>query len=264
MSKTRGRRLARFRSLFDRPKKQQGPEYPTLPWLLSPPPPDPGILVQDMAALMGRHNDNMARSMLSNNTVSQPESSTLTATMILECVRQLEAQTPVSLTHMSDLLMPGLIGLGAAIVRGSIDDAAYRGAERPENYPELVTQWGRALYSGGEYPRIDFETVARSKERARSLLKSLLIPEQWAEFEASREVTERINGCEFKLSPGGMIQARKPRLVGTVSERWCISPNPYADGNDYMPDEDKLIGQLLHLRAGPDRLRAMSNVFPGA
>ncbi len=76
-------------------------------------------------------------------------------------------------------------------------------------------------------------------------------------------VTERIDGCEFKLRPGGMIEARKQRLLGRfVSERWCISPDPYADKNDYMPDEDKLIGQLLHLRAGPDKLRRQANVFP--
>ena len=30
-----------------------------------------------------------------------------------------------------------------------------------------------------------------------------------------------------------------------------------------MPEEDKLIGQLLHLRAGPDKLREKANVFPG-
>jgi hypothetical protein len=111
--------------------------------------------------------------------------------------------------------------------------------------------------------RIDPETAARSRERARGLLKSLLTPEQWGEFEAGGAVTERIDGCEFKLTPGGMIEAKKPRLVGRpVVERWCISPDPYADKNEFMPDEDKLIGQLLHLRAGPDQLRRQANVYP--
>jgi hypothetical protein len=54
-----------------------------------------------------------------------------------------------------------------------------------------------------------------------------------------------------------MIEARKRR----IRERWCVNPDPYADGNDFMPHEDLLIGQLLHLRAGPDKLRAQANVF---
>lgn len=109
--------------------------------------------------------------------------------------------------------------------------------------------------------RVDAETAQRSKERARGLLKSLLTEKQWAEFEAAGHVTERIDGCVFKLTPGGMIEAKKPRLLGSVNERWCVNPDPYHNGNDFMPEEDKLIGQLLHLRAGPDKVRAMANVF---
>jgi hypothetical protein len=113
------------------------------------------------------------------------------------------------------------------------------------------------------FHRIDPETVQRSRERARGLLKSLLTPAQWAEYEKSRTVTERIGDSVFKLRPGDMIEARKKRLIGSIKERWCVNPDPWADGNDFMPEEDKLIGQLLHLRAGPDKLRAQANVFKG-
>jgi hypothetical protein len=130
-------------------------------------------------------------------------------------------------------------------------------------YPRIDRQYPR-VFGRGEpvhfprLPRIDPETAAGARERATGLLKSLLTPDQWAEFEAWGSVTERIDGCEFKLRPGGMIEARKPRrLVGSVIERWCVAP----EGDDWMPDEDKLIGQLLHLRAGPDKLRAQANIF---
>lgn len=113
------------------------------------------------------------------------------------------------------------------------------------------------------FPQVDHETAQRSRERARGLLKSLLTPQQWAEFETSGAVSERIDGCDFKLRPGQMIEARKPRIIGSVKERWCVNPEPYTVGEDWMPAEDKLIGQLLHLRAGPEKLRASANVFPG-
>lgn len=115
----------------------------------------------------------------------------------------------------------------------------------------------------GRRSSVDPETAQRSRERARGLLKSLLTPKQWTEFEAFRTVTERIGDSVFKLRPGDMIEARKSRLIGSVKERWCVNPDPWADGNDFMPEEDKLIGQLLHLRAGPDKLRAQANVFKG-
>ncbi len=128
-----------------------------------------------------------------------------------------------------------------------------------------ITNAGRGYTGVGVFSRVDAETAQASKLRARGLLKSLLTVEQWAEFEAAGAVTERIDGCEFKLRPGGMIEAHKPRLLmPAVSERWCVYPDPYADKNDYMPEEDKLIGQLLHLRAGPDKVRAMANVFKTA
>jgi hypothetical protein len=145
---------------------------------------------------------------------------------------------------LRDLLLPGLMGIIG-------------------RYPDIPREWPAVF--GTVHPRIDAETAARSKERARGLLKSLLTPEQWAELEARGAITEKIEGNEFKLTLGAhtMIEARKPRLVGGVSEKWCVAPDPYADGNDFMPDEDKMIGQLLHLRAGPDKVRAMSNVFLG-
>jgi len=134
--------------------------------------------------------------------------------------------------------------------------------------PDLVFGQRRAfvprvfadLYSTGVI--IDPETAQRSRERARGLLKSLLTTQQWAEFEAVGAVTEHIDGCEFKLRPCHMIEATKPRLIGKVRERWCVTPQPYTVGEDWMPEEDKLIGQLLHLRAGPDKLRAAANIFP--
>lgn len=123
--------------------------------------------------------------------------------------------------------------------------------------PEAVLQ----MMGLGEYPRprVDPETAQRSMERARGLLRSLLRPEQWAEFERTRKFTERIGEDEFEVTPGGMITRHR----GNLAERWCINPDPYADNNDYMPAEDMAIAQLLHLRAGPEKLRAQANVFPG-
>jgi hypothetical protein len=46
-----------------------------------------------------------------------------------------------------------------------------------------------------------------------------------------------------------------------VIERWCINPDRYTD---YLPVEDQMIGQLLHLRVDHKKLRAQANVFPGA
>lgn len=173
----------------------------------------------------------------------------LTAAMVLEAIngvdgvaREYRAQARRRMTGLAtlrDLLLPQRFMM---------------------HYPDPHMIWR----SFDAYPRIDPETAARSKERARGLLKSLLTPEQWAEFEAGGAITEQIDGCEFMLRPGGMIEAHKPRLIGrAVRERWCVYPDPYADKNDYMPVEDKLIGQLLHLRAGPDQLRRQANVFPG-
>src|SRR5437868_4824656 len=79
------------------------------------------------------------------------------------------------------------------------------------------------------YPRIDGERAAVSRERARGLLKSLLTAEQWDEFEKTNNVREQIDGCEFTLTPGGMIHAKKPRLFGSINERWCVHPEPYDD-----------------------------------
>ena len=113
----------------------------------------------------------------------------------------------------------------------------------------------------GRVSHVDPETTVRARERARALLKGMLSPPQWEEFQRSGSVTERIDGCEYRLRPGGMIEATKPKLLGTINESWCVNPDPYANGNPWMPEEDKLIGQLLHLRAGPDALRAMANVY---
>ncbi len=136
-------------------------------------------------------------------------------------------------------------------------------ARGPDETVIVTRQWP-GVFDNQNYSRIDPETARQSRERARGLLKSLLTPDQWSEFEQAGKVTERIEGCEFTLRPGGMIEAKKPRLMGSVSEKWCVYPNPITQDNDYMPDEDKLIGQLLHLRAGPDELRAKANIFPGA
>lgn len=107
-------------------------------------------------------------------------------------------------------------------------------------------------------PSIDPETAAASKARARGLLRSLLRPEQWAEFERAGQFSERIGEDEFTITPGGMITRRR----GALAEKWCVNPDPHADGNDYMPVEDMAIGQLLHLRADPDKVRAAANIFP--
>ena len=148
-------------------------------------------------------------------------------------------------------------GLGIAIPRqyaGRISDLLFPGLQAVAGaYQAIPMQWANAFSP----PRIDGETAARSRERSRGLLKSLLTEAQWAEFESAGRVTERLGGYEFILTPGGMIEARKRR----IRERWCVNPDPYANGNDFMPREDLLIGQLLHLRAGPDKLRAQANVF---
>jgi hypothetical protein len=143
-------------------------------------------------------------------------------------------QMAIGLAGIRNLLLPGLQAVAGV-------------------YQAIPMQWANAFST----PRIDGETAARSRERSRGLLKSLLTDAQWAEFENAGRVTERLGGCEFILTPGGMIEARKRR----IRERWCVNPDPYADGNDFMPHEDLLIGQLLHLRAGPDKLRAQANVF---
>jgi hypothetical protein len=147
---------------------------------------------------------------------------------------QLGQMAAARVGRLRDLLLPGLQAVAGA-------------------YPTIPQHW-EAMFAA---PRIDGETAARSRERSRGLLKSLLTDAQWAEFESAGRVTERLGGCEFILTPGGMIEASKRR----IRERWCVNPDPYADGNDFMPREDLLIGQLLHLRAGPDKLRAQSNVF---
>ncbi len=210
--------------------------------------------------MMAQWNNDLAARMVYNQ-LAAPAASALTAEMILATMREAQAQMgiamggagpigapppmPVNLGAMRDLLMPGLEAMA---------------------FQRYAHGWfnPRGVW-GGEpsFPRIDAETAATSRERARGLLKSLLTPAQWAEFELGGAVTERIGGCEFTLRPGGMIQAKKPRLVGSVNEAWCVYPDPYADKNDFMPEEDKLIGQLLHLRAGPDQVRRMANVFPG-
>lgn len=125
---------------------------------------------------------------------------------------------------------------GIALTREQIDDNLYRG-----------------MFGS----RIDPETAAAAKARARGLLQSLLRPEQWAEFERRGTFNERIGEDEFTITPGGMITRKR----GALTERWCVNPDPYADGNDHMPVEDMAIGQLLHLRAGPDKVRAAANIF---
>lgn len=163
----------------------------------------------------------------------------------------------VSGTHRyDDLRVGGLYSGSHAPVLVDLDHGPHRLADR--------TLGGYLCPALPPYPHIDVETLVTSRERSRGLLKSLLTPEQWVEFERVGKVTEQIDGCDFTLTPGGMIEARKPRLVGSVTERWCVTPDPYADANDYMPSEDKLIGQLLHLRAGPDKLRAKANVWGGS
>ncbi len=210
-------------------------------------------LDQQVFNQMQAWNAEMERAMLvpggmlggtTNAAAQQPD--TLTMETLRQSVEQLRRQ------RARYLPLVGLRGIDP-----DVRDVLFREGVVAE-WDHYNDQWRVAAL-----PRLDVETAARSKERARGLLKSLLTSEQWAEFEAAGAITERIDGCEFRLTPGGMIEAMKPRLVGrAVSERWCISPDPYADKNDYMPDEDKLIGQLLHLRAGPDQVRRQANVFP--
>lgn len=150
-------------------------------------------------------------------------------------------------------------GFGTSLTREALEDNLYRGLS--ELFAQMISAWNGLAQPKAGWPRVDPETAAAARERSRGLLRSLLTPQQWAEFEAAGVVSEQINGCDFRLRPGGVIEAAKARLVGTVREQWCIAPDPWADGNDYMPDEDKLIGQLLHLRADPDKLRAAANVI---
>jgi hypothetical protein len=148
------------------------------------------------------------------------------------------AYMPIPLTSIRDMLFPGLQAISS-------------------RYLTNASSW--YLCFDPLRPRIEAETIVQAKERARGLLRNLLTPEQWAELEKHGKLTERINGGKFELTPGGMITARKGKTI----ERWCVNPDPHAAGNDFMPREDLLIGQLLHLRADPAALRAQANIFPG-
>ncbi len=143
-------------------------------------------------------------------------------------------QMPLSTAQIRDLLMPGL--------------------------QQIVGMYGGlGAQTFAPYLRVDTESAARSRERARGLLKSLLTPEQWMEFEGSGKVTERLKGCDFTLSPGGQIVVVQPAGGGRFhKERWCVYP---AHHEEYRPPEDQMIGQLLHLRAGPEQLREKANIF---
>lgn len=128
-------------------------------------------------------------------------------------------------------------------------------------YGDALTEALHAFGADFLRPRIDPETAAQSRSRARGLLKSLLRPEQWAEFEQHGYVCERIGGTFFTLRPGGMIEVHKThRILTPISERWCIAPDVT---QEWLPPEDQLIGQLLHLRAGPNKLRKKASVFHG-
>lgn len=113
--------------------------------------------------------------------------------------------------------------------------------------------------------------------RARGLLRRLLSPAQWRELENEGRITERIDGREYVVRPGEMIEVRADRGITKVRrllwradgknepmplvERWCVNPSAL-DGDAKIPSEDMAIAQLLHLRADPATLRRAANVFP--
>lgn len=174
---------------------------------------------------------------------TMPPPSTLTAQMVADSVRQIRAEENAygdRVRHTEQA--QATITLTAPMVEALIVAANVLRGDR--------FNW--------RVPSIDPETAAASKARARGLLRSLLRPEQWAEFERAGEFSERIGEDEFTITPGGMITRRR----GALAEKWCVNPDPHADGNDYMPVEDMAIGQLLHLRADPDKVRATANIFP--
>lgn len=194
--------------------------------------------------------------------------SALTIAMIEEEVARLTALNPApayrrAVDQERQELLYRWFGFDERAVEMRYEPVAALRAERIPFIAEgYMGGWVNPRGIWGEYyprPRVDPETAQRSMERARGLLKSLLRPEQWAEFQRTRKFTERIGEDEFEVTPGGMISRRR----GTLAERWCINPDPYADKNDYMPVEDMAIAQLLHLRAGPEKLRAQANVFFG-
>ena len=145
---------------------------------------------------------------------------------------------PLSLSELRDVLLPGL--------------RSRRVWMPPRAVLAAYIEQGRA--------HVPPEVVVAARSRARALLRRLLTPAQWQEFEHSECVAEEIEGRTYRLHLNGIFEASRPR--GGI-ERWCVVPHPYTDGNDYLPPEDALIGKLLHLRASPAKLRAQANVTVG-
>lgn len=119
--------------------------------------------------------------------------------------------------------------------------------------------------------------VSAAVTRARGLLRRLLSPQQWREFENEGRITERIGSKEYVVRPGRMIEVRAARGIAEARrplwrageegppmprlvERWCVNPAA-VDGDARLLPEDMAIAQLLHLRADPKALRRTANVF---
>lgn len=237
---------------------------------------DAGVLQEaDIERLLDQvrlRTDEFAYRAMTNNTFAAPQPTTLTAEMIAESVRELLARQAANRTathfpnagpyeYREDNM--GMTFGGPAPQRGppTAFFDAYISIGLAESFRQTQVVIGAQAFAHETYrlSRIDPETAAAARARATGLLKSLLRTEQWAEFERTRTFTERIGEDEFVVTPGGMIGRKRD---GALVERWCVNPDPYANGNEFMPVEDMAIGQLLHLRAGPEKVKAAANVFP--
>ncbi len=150
-----------------------------------------------------------------------------------------------------------------------IDDPEAPHRRRPELDAEQLRAMAEQLQQrtdewlsleGFGAPRLDTlvgeRETTQARERARGLLKRLLTTEQWTEFEKMGRVTEWIGNRKFVLIPGEMIEVRG---ACGIDEIWCAQIGGIE--KYLLPTEDSLIAQLLHLRADPDELRDVANVY---
>jgi len=97
-----------------------------------------------------------------------------------------------------------------------------------------------------------------AKERARALLKSVLTPSQWLEYEEHGTITiSSQSGRRYRLDNRTIVR-NITRLddEGQVVEFLCCHPT------DDLPVEDVLLTQKLHLECAEESFRKTANITP--
>lgn len=104
----------------------------------------------------------------------------------------------------------------------------------------------------------DSPAARQARERARTLLRSILTPDQWREYERDGTITiSSQSGQRYQLNNKGRVRNITRLNQGNVAvEYLCCHPV------DDVPIEDVLIAQKLHLECAEESFRKTANITP--